>query len=157
MEIFIKNQIKHRFKVDKLIRDLAYQHISPQSGVEICERTMEDEEYDQRLKDKLLEEAQEVLEARDTQELEEELADVLEVLMAIARFKGIEFSDVVKCADQKRSKKGGFEARKYAEFVDILDSDPRLPYYLAKPNKYPEIKTEEFRPEHSSVENRYRY
>jgi hypothetical protein len=60
--------------------------------------------------------------------------------MAMARFKGIEFSDVVKCADEKRSKKGGFEARRYAEFIEILESDPRLPYYRANPDKYPEIK-----------------
>ncbi len=87
----------------------------------------------------MLEEAQEVLEASDPSELKEELADVLEVIMAMARFKEIEFSDVVKCADDKRSKKGGFEARRYAEFIEILDSDPRLAYYLANPHKYPEI------------------
>ena len=123
--------IKHRFKVDKLVRDNGYN--------DILERIMGEEEYAQRLKEKLLEEAHEVLEASDTQELKEELADVLEVIMAMARFKGIEFSDVVKCADEKRSKKGGFEARRYAEFVEILDSDPRLPYYQANPHKYPEI------------------
>jgi hypothetical protein len=56
--------------------------------------------------------------------------------MAIARFKGVEFSDVVKCADEKRSKKGGVKARRYAECEEILDSA----VYHAKLHKYPEIK-----------------
>ena len=130
--------MKHRFKVDKLVRDMAYDAIR-QSGVKVCERIMGDEEYDQRLKDKLLEESHEVLEAVNNEELEEELADVLEVLMAIARFKGIEFSNVVKCCDQKRAARGGLEARKYVEFVDIQDGNPHLISCRSKPHKYPEI------------------
>ena len=54
----------HRFKVDKLIRDKLPQ-IMRASGIQVFERVMEKDEYLKRLKDKLLEEAKEVIELKE--------------------------------------------------------------------------------------------
>ena len=45
--------------------------------------------------DKLLEEANEVINANKKEETEEELADLLEVVRAIANFKNIDVSDII--------------------------------------------------------------
>ena len=56
---------------------------------------------------KLLEEASEAAAASDD-ELPEELADVLEVVRALAAELGLSFGQVVQLADDKRERRGGF-------------------------------------------------
>lgn len=128
----------HRFKVDKLIRD-KLPEMMRESGIEVFERIMEEDEYVKRLKDKLLEEAKEVISANHPKEIREELADLLEVMMALARVNEIEFADVAQTADQKRLEKGGFEKRIYNTFVAIESGHPSLDYYRARPDQYPEV------------------
>jgi predicted house-cleaning noncanonical NTP pyrophosphatase (MazG superfamily) len=128
----------HRFKVDKLIRD-KLPNIMRESGIQLFERVMEKEEYVKRLKDKLLEEAREIISATAEKEIREELADLLEVMLAITQVYGIEFIDIQKTADQKRAEKGGFNSRIYSAFVEIEAKNPGLEYYTARPDQYPEI------------------
>ena len=58
---------------------------------------------------KLLEEAAEAAAASDDQ-LEEELADVMEVVRALASHLGLSFGQVMQLADDKRASRGGFDA-----------------------------------------------
>lgn len=58
---------------------------------------------------KLLEEAGEAAAASDD-ELAEELADVLEVVRALASDLGLSLGQVMDLADDKRAKRGGFDA-----------------------------------------------
>lgn len=60
------------------------------------------------LKGKLLEEANEVMDASQEQ-LTEELADVLEVILSIAHESGITMLDLENTRFKKRSERGGFE------------------------------------------------
>ena len=57
---------------------------------------------------KLLEEASEAAAASDD-ELPEELADVLEVVRALAADLGLSLGQVVQLADGKRERRGGFD------------------------------------------------
>ena len=47
----------------------------------------------------------------------EELADMLEVIKALAKLENASFSDVVKVADEKCYKRGGFEDKIFLEKV----------------------------------------
>lgn len=71
-------------------------------------RTLNDKEYEKALYDKLLEEANDVINANKKEETEEELADLLEVVRAIANFKNIDVSDVEKLRISKKKKRGVF-------------------------------------------------
>lgn len=102
----------HRFKVDKLIRDKLPQ-IMRASGIQVFERVMEKDEYLKRLKDKLLEEAKEVIASGSEKEMREELADLLEVMLSLAKAYGMELADIQQAAEQKRADKGGFDNRIY--------------------------------------------
>jgi predicted house-cleaning noncanonical NTP pyrophosphatase (MazG superfamily) len=128
----------HRFKVDKLIRD-KLPAIMRESGITVFERIMKKEEYIKRLNDKLLEEAKEVINATHPKQIREELADLLEVIRAIACINEIEFTDVLQAADRKRSEKGGFEKRIYNAFVEIESGHPSISYYRDRPDQYEEI------------------
>lgn len=76
------------------------------------------------LKDKLLEESQEVFEAYDKEdktELKEELADVIEVIDAVLFHNNITLSEVLAIRDAKKERKGGFEKGLYLETIDYFD------------------------------------
>lgn len=114
---------------NKLVRDKmidVYKHdvenkISA-SGYSV--RYMEREEILERLKDKLLEEAQEVFEAygkEDKTHLKEELADVIEVIDAILYHNNLSLPEVLAVRDAKKEKKGGFEKGLFLESIDYFD------------------------------------
>ena len=63
---------------------------------------------------KLFEEANEFVENDDP----EELADLLEVVYAIAKHKNINMEDVENIRLKKREKRGGFEDKIYLEGVE---------------------------------------
>lgn len=87
-------------------------------------RYMEKDETLEKLKDKLLEEAQEVFEAygeEDKTHLKEELADVIEVIDAILYHNSISLAEVLALRDAKKEKKGGFETGLYLESIDYFD------------------------------------
>lgn len=76
------------------------------------------------LKDKLIEESQEVFEAygkEDKTELKEEIADVIEVIDAILHHNGISLEEVLSIRDKKKEKKGGFEEGLFLESIDYID------------------------------------
>ncbi len=58
---------------------------------------------------KLLEEAQELLAATDPDDVKAELADLLEVVRAMAGVTGVAWTEVEAAASEKRQRRGGFE------------------------------------------------
>ena len=93
---------------NKLVRDKIPDIITDSNLVPVT-RVLDKDEYRTELYKKLLEESNEVIEAKKTEEVSEELADVLEVLRAIAKLNSIEL------ADQKKAKRGGFEKHIFLE------------------------------------------
>jgi predicted house-cleaning noncanonical NTP pyrophosphatase (MazG superfamily) len=91
---------------------------------EYSTRYMGKEETLERLKDKLLEEANEVFEAygeEDKTHLKEEIADVIEVIDAILYHSDIKLEEVLVLRDAKKEKKGGFETGLFLESIDYFD------------------------------------
>ena len=129
----------HRFQLDKLLRANAAAHMR-HSGMEVRERVLKREEYIKKLNDKLLEEAQEAVEASSQKHSVEELADVIEAIRAMALIYNMDLADILKLAQEKRAEKGGYEARIYGEYVEVSEDHPRFQHYKSQPEKYPEIK-----------------
>ena len=99
---------------NKLVRD-NIPDIIASNGEESVTRILADEEYKVELYKKLLEEANEVISSKNSDETIEELADVLEILKSIAELNDKKLDDVVEVAKQKRLKRGGFEKRIFLE------------------------------------------
>lgn len=84
----------------KLVRDKIPQIIGERAIID----TLSDEEFPIFLERKLDEEVREYHESKDS----EELADILEVLMALAKSKGLSFEDLIALQRDKAEKKGAF-------------------------------------------------
>ena len=93
---------------EKLVRDKLAEFVLKERGEILNTRIASPEEYMQLLKNKLVEEAQEVLEAKNKEELAEELGDLLEVMKAIAEKEKI--ADLLfSKREAKFLEKGGFD------------------------------------------------
>ena len=93
----------------KLVRDRIPQIIR-EDGAEPVTYIAGPEEYRNRLRDKLGEEVAEFLEADDAK-APEELADVLEVVHALAAVLGVDVGQLEKIREVKASERGGFADR----------------------------------------------
>lgn len=91
---------------DKLIRDKIPQSIR-QSGKTCKTHIANDKEYWSRLLDKLDEEVQEFKD----DESGEEMADILEVLYAIIKFKGFSKDKIEQLRQKKFEERGGFNEK----------------------------------------------
>lgn len=99
----------------KLVRD-NIPEIIKQNGEEPIIRILSKAEYKIELKKKLLEECKEVLEAKDQNRIEE-LADLLEVMIALGKIQGNTFEDIIKICESKRIRRGSFDQMIYLENV----------------------------------------
>ncbi len=95
-----------KIQYDKLIRD-RIPEIIEEAGKEYEIRELNDEEYQAKLKEKLQEEVDEYLESNKP----EELADILEVIRALASMhcEDIDFLETIR--KKKKDNRGGFSKR----------------------------------------------
>ncbi len=128
-----------RFKVAKLVRNRTIERLE-NKGVKCIFRTLEKDEFLVCLKEKLVEEAKEVFDAKNKQELASELADVLEVIHSLAKAHDFEFEDIDALRMDKLNERGSFEHRIYMEEIKIEDDNQAIEYYRENLDKYPEIK-----------------
>jgi predicted house-cleaning noncanonical NTP pyrophosphatase (MazG superfamily) len=105
-----------RLDYHKLVRDGIPRIIEADGGKPVT-RVLDQAGYLAALRAKLLEEAEEAQAAPDRQ-LRAELADVLEVLRALATAHGLNWEDVEAEAARKRDERGGFDQRIFLEYVD---------------------------------------
>ncbi|SCE32743.1 Predicted house-cleaning noncanonical NTP pyrophosphatase, all-alpha NTP-PPase (MazG) superfamily [Streptomyces sp. DvalAA-14] len=101
--------MNHYSKVGKLVRDRIPQIIR-EDGAEPVTYTAGPEEYRDRLRDKLGEEVAEFL-TTDEESAPEELADVLEVVRALAADLGVDTDQLEKIREAKATERGGFADR----------------------------------------------
>lgn len=76
-------------------------------------RVLDDSEYQSALCKKLKEETKEYLLSRD----KEELADILEVVEALAQSQGVSFEQLLEIKEKKAEKNGKFEKKYFLESV----------------------------------------
>ena len=103
-------------KYNKLVRDEIPNIIIKNNGKPYI-RTLEDKEYKRELEKKLLEEYNEVLEAKDSNSRIEELADMIEIISSLAKLENSTFDEVIKVAKIKKEKRGGFDKKIFLEKV----------------------------------------
>jgi len=105
-----------RVDYHKLVRDGIPRIIEAGGGQPVA-RVLDQAGYLTALRAKLVEEAEEA-QAASGRQLRSELADVLEILQALAAAHGMSWEDVVAEAARKRDERGGFDQRIFLEFVD---------------------------------------
>lgn len=105
---------------NKLVRDNIPQIIEEDNGKPIT-RILNDEDYKKELEKKLFEEYHEVLETTTSTDRIEELADMLEIMQALAKLENKKLTDIIEVAKVKRLKRGGFDNKIFLE--KVLDNE----------------------------------
>ena len=100
--------------MNKLVRDYIPDIITKNGDIPYF-KTLTDDEYFKALKDKLLEEYNEVISAKSKEEVLEECADLLEILFALTKANGYSEEDLLSTRTLKREKRGGFDKKIYLE------------------------------------------
>ena len=111
-----------RVPYQKLVRD-RIPEIVQSHGAHPVTRVLDKESYRQALLAKLLEEAHEAVAARPA-ELPGELADVLDVVRALAAVHGLTWDQLLDIAAAKRIANGAFRQRLFLEYIDQPDAPP---------------------------------
>ncbi len=101
---------------NKLVRDNIPEIIKGNNDGEAVTRILNDDEYKKALEDKLYEEYQEVLDASGEDRLEE-LADMLEIMISLAKIEKANLEKIIEIAKKKKVKRGGFDKKLYLEKV----------------------------------------
>ena len=100
---------------NKLVRD-KIPNIIKERGETPVVRVLDEIEYKNELEKKLYEEYKEVIQASGDDRLEE-LADMLEVIRALAKLENKDLDDIMKIADMKSEKRGAFKTKIFLEKV----------------------------------------
>ncbi|MFI8577545.1 phosphoribosyl-ATP pyrophosphohydrolase [Rossellomorea aquimaris] len=103
---------------NKLVRDKIPQIIES-NGKEFSTTVLNDEDYIKYLKEKAYEELDEYCAAETDVEAVEELADLLEVIGALAKQHGSTFEDVEAVRKDKAEKRGGFQDKVF--LIEVED------------------------------------
>ncbi|WP_062515127.1 nucleoside triphosphate pyrophosphohydrolase [Halobacillus sp. KGW1] len=103
---------------NKLVRDFIPEIIK-KNGKQLNTSILTDEEYVIELKAKLEEEVKEFLEAEGKEDSVEELADVLELLYALANQLGSSAEELEHVRAQKAKDRGAFNDKVY--LIDVED------------------------------------
>lgn len=101
------------YQYNKLVRDKIIQNIE-KKGHQCLYRQLEQEEFLEELDKKLLEEANEVIEGHNA----EEIGDLLEVVTTVMKEYGISYEDVRMQMERKQEKNGAFQEKMYLISVE---------------------------------------
>jgi predicted house-cleaning noncanonical NTP pyrophosphatase (MazG superfamily) len=100
---------------NKLVRD-NIPEIIKYNGENPIVSILDDIRYKEELEKKLYEEYKEVIESSYSSRIEE-LADMLEVIKALAKLEDKTLDDVIEVADEKSKKRGAFNKKIFLEKV----------------------------------------
>lgn len=125
-----------KFHANKLVRDNILD-ILQQKNIICKHKILNNEQYIEALKDKVIEEALEVKEGSKTLE---EICDVLEVVECLIKAMNVSYSEILYMMYKKREEKGSFDKKIFCESVEMDETNPAIAKYLSKPQQYPEIK-----------------
>lgn len=101
-------------EMNKLVRDNIVEIIKKNGDIPFY-HILKEEEYVSALKVKMMEEYQEIMEAKSKEETLQECADLLELLFALTVANGYTEEDLLNARTLKREKRGGFDKRIFLE------------------------------------------
>ena len=127
------------FSYNKLVRDGIPASMEIKGSI-VHSHILNDTDFNKALREKLLEEADEVQQAPNRDETIKELADVLEVIDVLCSLHAISKEELIAMQAKKRADKGGFSTKTFLESAEHPQGSSQVEYCLAQADKYPEIK-----------------
>jgi len=127
-----------KFVCNKLSRDKTVESMNHE-GIVTHYKLLNNTELQDALKAKLIEEAHEVQEAVERNDIISEIADVLELIDGL--YKAYEISPQEVAAAQKAAhqRRGGYEKGIFMQTIEMDVSNPRVAHFRKSPTRYPEV------------------
>ena len=135
---FVRIIMYQKFRTNILVRDKMVEKMESE-GILVDYKKLNEKDYENALREKVIEEAQEVASEKNRERLIYELADLLEVAQTLADTLEITTSEILDARKKKREKSGGITKKHFTNFVEIKNDNPAIEYYLKRPKKYPKI------------------
>jgi predicted house-cleaning noncanonical NTP pyrophosphatase (MazG superfamily) len=126
------------FIFNKLIRDKLKDDYTRMGQVATYKK-LSDIELLNALKQKIIEEANEIPIAGSKEDITSELADIQQAIDDIAKLAGIADIEIIIAKAKKFEKKGGFSEGVYVETLALKDDDEWVAYYRTYPERFKEI------------------
>lgn len=104
-------------------------------GVVVNSNSLSELAYMTELKKKIIEEAQEVHDANSKEDLTTELADVMEVIHAIAEANQISIEEIKAAQAKKREVNGYFLPENYINYIEVAEDNHKVIEYLENKNR----------------------
>lgn len=127
--------MRYTFLCDKLVRDKDPQ-LMAQRHIETKTSPITGDTLISYLKQKIQEEASEVVSARTLPHMLDELVDVVEAAQVLLRVMGVTEEEFQHLCQEKRHKRGTYEAGVHLYEVSLTKDNPEVKHYLAHPEKY---------------------
>lgn len=127
-----------KFRCDKISRDNTLARMAA-ADIITHYKILTGAELNQALKNKLIEEAHEVVTAENRTELISELADTLEVLEALCQSHNISQAELLAVKNSIKAQRGGFERGVFMEYIEMAEDNPWVAHFRKSPEKYPEF------------------
>jgi predicted house-cleaning noncanonical NTP pyrophosphatase (MazG superfamily) len=124
-----------KYQFNKLIRSHLPERLKVE-GVKLFGRHLNDIEFAQELKNKLVEEAIEVKDSDCRDSLIKELADVMEVIESITSFYKITKEDIETERLVKLEINGYFLAMNFVDYIEVQANNRRMIEYLENKNRH---------------------
>jgi len=137
MRKFYQNKLWRSKLAAQREKDGAIVHFTP----------LNDAEYSEELGLKLIEEAEEVLEATTPDKMMSEVADILETIDCLLALHNVDYADVLALKAEKKAQRGSYSDRKVVEYVEYPDGSKEALKCLENADKYPELFAEDFQDE----------
>ncbi|OED45576.1 hypothetical protein AB836_01645 [Rickettsiales bacterium (ex Bugula neritina AB1)] len=115
----------YKFVLRKAVRDLTPQ-LMEKDSMKYYLFAQDNNQFFESLKKKLLEEAQEVNDAKNYEELKEELADLYIVILEILKRSNINLKDIEETMNKKNQLRGGFKENLFLDYVLIPEYKTNL-------------------------------
>jgi len=129
----------YKFKYAKLVRDQIPWKIK-KSGGKVSQKILGEKQYIKALKDKLIEEGQELVCAQKPKEILDELSDIQEIIDNLIITLKYRTRDLKKIQKEKNKKNGSFRDKIYINHIIATETFDWLEYHLKNKDKYPLIK-----------------
>ncbi len=108
---FKSTNLPEETQFPKLIRDRIPEIIKNKGQHANIQKITSDDEFLGYLLKKMIEESYELQHSVNIGNMQEELADIFEIIYAILKLKGWTIEDIIKVQKEKRNKNGGFDGR----------------------------------------------
>ncbi|MEK7158842.1 MAG: nucleoside triphosphate pyrophosphohydrolase [Patescibacteria group bacterium] len=104
----------------KLVRDRIPEIITADGGVPEV-RVLDEGAFKAALRDKMVEEAGELANAKTREEILNELADILQLVESVAQVEDVTIAEVESKKQNKKVERGGFDQRWFLERVEKFE------------------------------------